>query len=74
MIGRGDRAVVVDNRVVEVIEEVGYYVVEDIFQTEEELTEIVRDFSRIVPPDNVINWATIIVVSRTDNLRGDEMK
>ena len=63
MIGRGDGSIVVDNRIVEVVEEVGYSVVEDIFQTEEELTEFGWDLLRIVPPEDVVNWTTVIVVS-----------
>jgi len=52
-----------NNCVVEEVEEFGYSVVENIFQVEEELTEVVRDFSRIVPPGDVVNWATIVMVS-----------
>jgi len=74
MFGRRDRSIVLNNRVVEEIKEFGYSVVENVFQVEEELTEVIRDFSRIVPPDDVINWATIIMVSRTDDLRGDKME
>ena len=74
MIVRGDGMVVIDDGVVEVIEEFSYSVVEYILQVEEELTEFVWDLSRIVPPDDMVNWATIIVVSRTDHLRGEEMK
>jgi len=63
MISRGDGTIVLNNRIVEEIKEFGYSVVEDFFQVEEELTEVVRDFSRIVPPEDVVNWATIVVVS-----------
>jgi len=63
MIVRGDGMVVIDDGVVEVIEEFSYSVVEYILQVEEELTEFVWDLSRIVPPDDMVNWATIIVVS-----------
>ena len=58
----------------EEIKEFGYSVVENVFQVEEELTEVIRDFSRIVPPKDVVDWATIVMVSRTDDLRGDKMK
>jgi len=63
MIGGRDGTIVLDNRVMEEIKEFGYSVVEDIFQVEEELTEVVRDFSRIVPPEDMVNWATIVMVS-----------
>jgi len=74
MIGRRDRTIVLNNRVVEEVKEFRYSVIKDFFQVEEELTEVVRNFSRIVPPDDVVNWTTIIMVSRTDNLRGDGME
>jgi len=74
MIGRRDRTIVLNNRVVEEIKEFGYSVVENIFQVEEEFTEVVRDFSRIVPPEDVVDWTAVVMVSRTDNLGGDEMK
>ena len=63
MIRRGDRTIISDDRIVEEVKEFGYSVVEDIFQVEEELTEVVWNFSRIVPPKDVINWTTIVVVS-----------
>jgi len=59
---------------VEKVEEFGYSVVENILQVEEELTEVVGDFSRIVPPDNMINWTTIVMMSGADNLRGDKVE
>ena len=74
MIRRGDRAVVPDDRIVEEIKEFGYSVVEDVLQVEEELTKVVWNFSRIVPPKDVVDWTTIVVVSRTDNLRGNKME
>jgi len=74
MIGRGDRSVVLNNRVVEEIKEFGYSVIEDIFQVEEELTEVVGNFSRIIPPEDVVNWTTIVMVSQADNLRRDEVE
>jgi len=74
MIRRGDGTIVLDDRIVEEVKEFGYSVVENIFQVEEELTEVVWDFSRIVPPKDMIDWTTIVVVSRTDDLGGDKMK
>ena len=73
MIGGRDGTIVLNNRIVEEVKEVGYSVVEDIFQVEEELTEVAGNFSRIVPPGDMINWATIIVVSRTDDLGRDKV-
>ena len=63
MIGRGDRSIVLNNRIVEEVEEISYTVVKDVFQIEEELANVVGDFSRVVPPKDVINWTTIVVVS-----------
>ena len=63
-----------NDRVVEEIEEFGYSVVEDILQIEEKLTNVVGDFSRIIPPGDVINWTTIVMVSRADNLRRDKVE
>ena len=63
MIRRGDGAIVSKDRIVEEVKEFGYSVVEDVFQVEEELTEVVWYFSRIVPPNDMIDWTTIVVVS-----------
>jgi len=63
-----------NNHVVEKIKEFGYSVVENILQVEEELTKVVGDFSRVIPPDDVVNWATIVMVSGADDLWGDKME
>ena len=56
------------------VEEISDPVVEYVFKVEEELTEVVWDCSRIVPPENMIDWATIIMVSCADNLESDEVE
>ena len=74
MIRWGDRAVEVDDGVVEFVEKISYPVVEDVFQIEEELTEIFWHCSRIIPPENVVDWTTIIMMSGTDHLGGDKVE
>ena len=74
MISWRDGAVEVDDGVVEGVKEISYSVVEDVFQIEEELTEVFWYCSRVVPPENMIDWATIIMVSCADNLESDEVE
>ena len=64
----------VDDGVVEDVEEISYSVVKNIFKIEEELTEVFWYGSRIVPPENVIDWATVIMVSGTDHLGSNKME
>ena len=69
-----DGAIEVDDGVVERVQEIGYPVVKYFFKVEEELTEVVWDYSRIIPPKDMIDWTTVIVVSGTDNLWFDEVE
>ena len=74
MIRWGDRTVEIVDRVVEGVEEISYSIVEDVFQIEEELTEIFWHQSRVIPPENVVNWTTIVMVSGADYLGSDKME
>ena len=74
MIHRGNRAIEVDNRVVEGVEEISDPVVENVFKVEEQLTKVSGDYSWIIPPKYVVHWTTIIVMSGADDLGFEEME
>ena len=74
MIRRGDGSVEIDDGVVEGVEEISYSVVEYFFEVEEELTEVFGHYSWIIPPEYVVHWTTIIVMSGADNLGFEEME
>ena len=71
---RGDRSVVVDTGSVQGVEKVNEPVIYEFFQVKDELTNCSRDFSRVVPPENVYDGALIDRVVRVDYLGTRETK
>ena len=71
---RGYRSVVIHIGRVEGEEEVSEPVVYEFFQVEDELTDCSRNFSRIIPPENMNDGALINGVIRIDHLRTREAK
>ena len=71
---RSDRSVVVDTRGVQGVEKVNESVVYELFQVEDKLTNCSRDFSRVIPPENVDDGALIDRVIRINYLRGGKPK
>ena len=65
---RSNGSVVVDTRGVQGVEEINESVVYEFFQVEDELTNCSRDFSRVIPPENMDDGALIDGVIRIDDL------
>ena len=74
MVRRRERTIEVENGIVECKEEIGYPVVEYVFEGVKELTEVFGNYSRIIPPKYVVHWTTIIVMSGADDVGFDEME
>ena len=74
-IGEGsDRGVEINAGGVQGVKEVNQSVVDELFQVEDKLTNCNRDFSRVVPPENMYDRALIDGMIRINHLRSGEVE